>query len=84
MKIIIVQIIIVLNNNNYSFMGGLLKRIPSQLKDKAYELAFKGYSINYSGKGGVHMIAKKKGFPNSVMMFRVDLIRVVQFYGPIL
>jgi hypothetical protein len=65
-------------------MGGLWKRIPQELRDKASELAWKGYSINYCGKGGVHMIAKKKGFPNSVMKFRVDLIRVVQFYGPTL
>ena len=63
-------------------MGGLWKRIPSQLRDKASELAWKGYSINYSGKGGIHMIAKKKGFPNSVMMFRVDDNIVVQFYEP--
>lgn len=65
-------------------MGGLWKRIPQELRDKAYLLALQGYSINYSGKGGVHMIAKKRGFPNSVMMFRVDSIRVVQFYGPTL
>lgn len=62
-------------------MGGLWKRIPQELRDKASLLAWQGYSINYSGKGGVHMIAKKRGFPNSVMKFRVDLIRVVQFYG---
>jgi NADH:ubiquinone oxidoreductase subunit H len=65
-------------------MGGLWRRIPQELRDKESELVWKGYSINYSGIGGVHMIAKKRGFPNSVMMFRVDLIRVVQFYGPTL
>ena len=65
-------------------MGGLWKRIPPELRDKAYLLALQGYSINYCGKGGVHMIAKKKGFPHSVMKFRVDLRRVVQFYGPTL
>ncbi len=54
-------------------MGGLWKRIPQELRDKALELAFQGYSINYSGKGklGVHLIAKKRGFPNSVRFFSV-------------
>jgi len=65
-------------------MGGLWRRIPSQLRDKASELAWKGFSINYSGRDGVHMIAKKKGFPNSVMMFRVENNKVVQFDGPTL
>lgn len=32
-------------------MGGLWKRILPELRDKASELAWKGYSINYCGKG---------------------------------
>ena len=54
-------------------MGGLWERIPQELRDKASELAFQGYSINYCGKGelGVHLIAKKRGFPNSVRIFSV-------------
>jgi hypothetical protein len=59
-------------------MGGLWKRIPQELRDKASELAWKGYSINYCGKGylGVHIVAKKRGFPNSVRIFSVVGCRV--------
>jgi hypothetical protein len=61
-------------------MGGLWKRIPQQLRDKAYLLAWQGYSINYCGKGelGVHIVAKKRGFPNSVRIFSVICCRVVE------
>ncbi len=63
-------------------MGGLLKRIPQELIDKASELAWQGYTINYCGKGelGVHLIAKKRGFPNSVRIFSVVDRRVEEHW----
>ncbi len=55
--------------------------IPEQLQEKANELEFKRYAVNYCGKGemGVHIVAKKISSPNPPRFFCIKEGSVVEF-----